>query len=375
MKVLKPGYYDDFQCLMGKCPLTCCKGWKIEIDEETLDYYRRLPGSFGKQVRKAIDWPEERFSLRNGCCSLMTEEGLCEIHSHLGEEALCDTCRDYPRHMEVFPYYRELSLSLSCPEAAVQILEKSAARNKDLFLETEEEELLEFEDFDSNLFRFLLDTREKLRDLAGKQELSWPLLEERLLKMTLRVQEQADEEDYEAREEDFPAESPVSVLLGPEKDQLELLHSLETIHPEWPRYLEELTESLNRKDGNEENLPGQNGDSGNRSLAGQGIPCSSGELKKRLLDYFLYVYYPGAVYDREILSKVLLAVFFARWSEKLLLVFGGKDALRGGIPDILEAFTLISRFAREIEHSENNLLKIEEYFHEREKLYTLMKRV
>ena len=35
---------------------------------------------------------------------------------------LCDTCRRYPRHIEEFEGMREISLSLSCPEAARIIL-------------------------------------------------------------------------------------------------------------------------------------------------------------------------------------------------------------------------------------------------------------
>lgn len=55
---------------------------------------------------------------------------------------LCDTCRNYPRHIEEFEGLREISLSLSCPEAARILLsqkEKVHSRmntsdtSKDLF--------------------------------------------------------------------------------------------------------------------------------------------------------------------------------------------------------------------------------------------------
>lgn len=55
---------------------------------------------------------------------------------------LCDTCRNYPRHIEEFEDLREISLSLSCPEAASILLsqkEKVHSRmntsdtSKDLF--------------------------------------------------------------------------------------------------------------------------------------------------------------------------------------------------------------------------------------------------
>ena len=33
--------YQDFQCIADRCPKTCCAGWQIEIDEETLERYRK----------------------------------------------------------------------------------------------------------------------------------------------------------------------------------------------------------------------------------------------------------------------------------------------------------------------------------------------
>ena len=36
MKLLKPDFYDDFVCIASRCRDTCCAGWEIEVDEETL---------------------------------------------------------------------------------------------------------------------------------------------------------------------------------------------------------------------------------------------------------------------------------------------------------------------------------------------------
>ena len=40
MRYIKPTYYDEFKCIADKCPDTCCAGWQIVIDEETLDKYQ-----------------------------------------------------------------------------------------------------------------------------------------------------------------------------------------------------------------------------------------------------------------------------------------------------------------------------------------------
>jgi lysine-N-methylase len=36
MNLLKTTFYDEFACIGAECPLTCCGGWKIEMEEKTL---------------------------------------------------------------------------------------------------------------------------------------------------------------------------------------------------------------------------------------------------------------------------------------------------------------------------------------------------
>lgn len=49
---------------------------------------------------------------------MLNEQGLCDIYTEAGPSMLCGTCRDYPRHREEYEGVVELSLSLSCAEAA-----------------------------------------------------------------------------------------------------------------------------------------------------------------------------------------------------------------------------------------------------------------
>ena len=37
MEIRVPHYYRKFRCTADKCPDTCCAGWQIVIDEETLE--------------------------------------------------------------------------------------------------------------------------------------------------------------------------------------------------------------------------------------------------------------------------------------------------------------------------------------------------
>ena len=52
MRYLKPDFYDEFSCLAGACPKTCCAGWQIVIDETSLDKYEGLSGPFGNRIGK-----------------------------------------------------------------------------------------------------------------------------------------------------------------------------------------------------------------------------------------------------------------------------------------------------------------------------------
>ena len=61
MRYVKPHFYDSFVCTAGDCPDTCCAGWQIMIDEESLERYENEPGEFGKILRNSIDWEEECF--------------------------------------------------------------------------------------------------------------------------------------------------------------------------------------------------------------------------------------------------------------------------------------------------------------------------
>ena len=67
----------------------------------------------------------------------LNDENLCDLYKALGPDALCDTCRMYPRHTEEYEGLRELSLTLSCPKAAKIIL---SCKEPVRFLEEETEE-------------------------------------------------------------------------------------------------------------------------------------------------------------------------------------------------------------------------------------------
>ena len=120
MKHAQFDYVNQFHCLAGGCPDTCCKDWQIILDEDALARYRAMPGPLGEQVRAALvtENGETRFREEGGRCVLLRDDGLCPIQAAYGAEALCRTCYTHPRFTEEYGQTAELTLSLSCPEAA-----------------------------------------------------------------------------------------------------------------------------------------------------------------------------------------------------------------------------------------------------------------
>lgn len=128
MKYIRPDDYDQFCCLASDCPNTCCAAWEIVIDPEAQDRYLRLRHPLGKKLRAVMRVDEDGdtyFAQSNGTCPFLCVDRLCELQRTLGEAALCDTCRDFPRYT-VWLYDRtEQGLSLSCPQAARMLLERT----------------------------------------------------------------------------------------------------------------------------------------------------------------------------------------------------------------------------------------------------------
>lgn len=124
MNIYVPEYYPEFRCVASECRHTCCAGWEIDIDEESLARYDRLPGPFGDVVRRSIDrGGTPHFALTAGeRCPLLNGDNLCELILHAGEGALCQICRDHPRFRNYYSCRVEMGLGLVCEAAARLIL-------------------------------------------------------------------------------------------------------------------------------------------------------------------------------------------------------------------------------------------------------------
>ena len=114
-----PVYYMEFSCIAEKCEATCCAGWQIVVDKESLKKYKKVTGPFKQRIKEGVDFKEGVFYQKPGKrCAFLNEQNLCDMYIALGEDSFCETCRRYPRHIEEFENVREFTLSASCPEAA-----------------------------------------------------------------------------------------------------------------------------------------------------------------------------------------------------------------------------------------------------------------
>ena len=58
--------------------------------------------AFAKRLARSVDWEESVFRQTNRRCAFLEDNNLCALYTAMGPETLCDTCRNYPRHMEEF---------------------------------------------------------------------------------------------------------------------------------------------------------------------------------------------------------------------------------------------------------------------------------
>ena len=159
-----PSYYKEFSCIASSCPDSCCHLWQVDVDEEAAAYYRSLPGPLGDRLRQVLT-EDNTMTLENRRCPMWRDDGLCRIQAELGHEALCHTCREFPRLTHDYGNFTERMLELSCPEAARLIFTMEDR--------TVTEELPgDFaDDYDEELMEILLKSRDTVMDFLKTTQL------------------------------------------------------------------------------------------------------------------------------------------------------------------------------------------------------------
>ncbi len=312
MQIIRPSYYAAFRCQAAHCPDNCCQGWEVELDAQTATRYLHLPDALGDTLRAAIRREQDRFWLENhnDRCPMLRPDGLCRIQATLGEAALSEVCRAYPRIRQDYGNFVELCLEMSCPEAARLILERD-----EWTLEREQlPDAGDCADYDADCMQLLQATRPAAFSLLRDTRYSVPQRLTLLLLYGYHVQAQLDG----AAGSDF---APPSALAAAQKlasagdcaALFSFYHSLERLNDSWEALL----------------------------CAGPQPAPHWDAMLCRFAQYGVYRYYYQAVSDYDLSSRIKMLV-----AGCILTAYMRRD---------LPLASLLQSYAKEIENSADNI--------------------
>ena len=330
MKNTFPSYYKKFYCIADKCPDTCCAGWEIVVDSESIKKYAALNGNFADKINGLIVTDadgDKIFSSCNGRCPFLLENGLCKMYIELGHDSLCKTCRLFPRHITYFGARCETGISLSCPEAARIIMENP----EPISFETEETngEIMPTS-IDGELYFTLLDARKKAIDILQNRKIS---IEERIctfLEFAQALNSPIKHLDFDEAKEIIDGNFP----------RVEHINSHSRAKRALKRYFDDFA-ALEVLDTSWRNSLTQA-----ENLDVSSFGNNEWEYE-HLMVYFVFRYFMAAVFDRDILTK-------AKFAAVSFIVIRQLQAMHFPTSKALRTETM-QKYSKEVEHSANNM--------------------
>ena len=204
------------------------------VDEDSAAFYRALPGELGDRLRSVLkeEDGDTVMTIIDRRCPMWRTDGLCDIQAALGHDALCKTCREFPRLTHDYGDFIEYGLELSCPEAARIILSSPA--------DWVEEEVPGGEaEYDEEAMEVLLRTRDTARALLKNSALSVPETLAALLLYGYQAQDELD------GGEEMPFDAPSALESaapfaknGDANLMVEFFKELEILTPQWQARLD-----------------------------------------------------------------------------------------------------------------------------------------
>jgi lysine-N-methylase len=295
MIICTPEFYKDFKCIAGECPDSCCQGWEVDADEESLEYYKTLTGDIRARIDSVLDTDEFGNTIfrlaEKKRCPFLNDENLCDMHIAIGGEHTPYTCRMFPRFINDFGGRRELGVSFSCPVASDMMFTLTEPMS---FCEEQNDLPPELNEIDAQTYYFLFNARKKAYEIIFDRSLP---VNERLIKLLdYGVSLQKELDDYPEPTDDTEL---FDVFVNPE-----------LINPEWCDKVK----------------------NGRVRLVADGI------FNENIAAYFIFRYFLTACEDYDVLSKVKMAAVGA-----LITAFFGGDSWT------------IHLWSKETEHSQYNM--------------------
>ena len=296
-----PDYYNEFKCINKDCKHNCCIGWEIDIDYDTFSFYDSIKGDFGNRLKNNIDDSDiPHFILKKDeRCPFLNDQNLCDIIITLGEDSICDICKEHPRFHNSLPTRIESGLGLCCEEAARIILGKKDPVN--LIIDGED------------------DTTDEIIILRDKVI---ELLQNRSMPIEARITQLYNSLKSERYEFDL-------------KKLVEILLALERLDNKWTEILLLLKQNLSSADydGFEKHIT-------NRITE-----------YEQLLVYIIYRYFSNSFDIKEAFDVVL----FADFVYKLIFSIGAVMYTVNGDFTFTDQIELVRMFSSEIEYSDQNI--------------------
>ncbi|MBO5426119.1 MAG: flagellin lysine-N-methylase [Lachnospiraceae bacterium] len=379
-----PSYYNEFKCIADKCPATCCAGWAIVIDDNTLKKYNALQGSHGEFVRGNVDFKEQIFKRNGEDCAFLNKNGLCDLITKMGDEMLCNTCRRYPRHFEEYGNLVEAALSISCPVAAKMIIDNPA---KDKFLIRHIDKISPREkEVDPYLLETLLFVRKKLFEIMSDRDISINARLEKVISvgesiqpsiykysrlgLKAKIKKHRDEILDKVKEkcttshnnkmrnmiarakalhESLPeVQEKQGDRQGLMNSFMDMLLGLENINSDWPELIEDIKSTLYQNVTVEEY---------NRlSMEFEAYMKDREYEYEHIMNYFLYTYFLGGVYDYNVQAMVKMSLLSTLIIREMGLAHWIKNNKEFCVEDNIRMSYL---YSRQLEHSDDNLMSLE----------------
>lgn len=368
MKVRVPDYFKDFKCIASECEDTCCAGWGIVIDDETYKKYEKVEGAFGDRLRSEIvhDAGENIFVLKGNDCPFLNENKLCDIYNEVGEDALCYTCREYPRYTETFGTLREVGISLSCPEAARIILRDQMKAAFEL--SENDEEVSTYNDINDKLYIELMECRKIIFDIIQNRNIGLNNRVAVVINFTKEIQDKIDESeilDIKFVREKYSNESFVKEVISnlqkyknKENDKYNNIHEfinvfkrLKHITPNDPLGLDDAIRYFWQSEDDKEVYLAKH-KSFNKYYE------DSMYKFEHILVYFIFRYFMKAVFDYDVSAKMKTAIVSYLMIKELCVV---RFTEEGELTDA-DIVDISHMYSKDIEHLEENIEALAEIF-------------
>ena len=352
MKYQKPSFFDQFKCIGSACTDTCCAGWEIEVDETTAQGYLAEKGAFGDRLRREIgsEPGEYFFKLQNNRCPFLNKENLCDIFINLGEDRLCDICREHPRFYNWFGDYTEVGLGLCCEEAErllfsdskpLTFVEEVHTDASDL-LDDESEECEQMLEERKAIFTILQNRKKNIGARLKRLLLQLPYADEMLL-LTVPILEWDDPESIPKL--DYKAKPSTNTLKSSALFLIRFFGGMESLDETWPSMMKELEQNIDSLI--------------DVDKAAEFIQFMKGENRlyeyEHIAVYLVYRYYPEILFDGQIEAKIL----FAAASICLLFLMDLQCFQKNTAYTQQDRIELVRRFSKEIEYCPENMERFE----------------